>query len=281
MMPSYLVCKKNTCKLFFCKLYFNFAPAKRNLIMAKTKDLKEQEVTIPPIDLTQDTENVLESAEALQERIAETENYAKGHSKLIFGGAAAILLLVGGFVFFQMNREKSNAEAQKELFPAQFYLEKDSSKTKALQGDDNFSTIGISAIAEKYSGTKAAELANFYLGVAKLKEGKYDEAITALEKFNPNDYILQARTYSLIGDAHSEKKDWSNAAKYYQKAADYNPNEEFTPAYLLKLAQVHEANNNLPEAIKAYSTLIEKFESSGEKPFAEKMKVKLETKLNK
>jgi hypothetical protein len=47
------------------------------------------------------------------------------------------------------------------------------------------------------------------------------------------------------------------------------------------LAQVHEANNNLPEAIKAYSTLIEKFESSGEKPFAEKMKVKLETKLNK
>lgn len=247
--------------------------------MAKTKDFKE-EVNIPQTELPHDADSVLESAEALQDRIAETENFAKGHTKLILGGAATVLLLVGGFMFFQWNKDKNNALAQKELFPAQFYNEKDSTKSKAIQGDDNFSTIGFTAIAEKYSGTKAADLASFYLGIAKLKEGKYDEAIAALDKFNPNDYILQARVYSLIGDAYSEKKDWANAAKQYEKAANYNPNEEFTPTYLTKLAQVHEANNNLPEAIKAYSTIIEKFESAGERVFSEKMKVKLETKLN-
>ncbi len=249
--------------------------------MAKTKDIKEEiQVNPPQTEQLIHEQSVLESAEALQERIAETEDFAKGHSKLILGGIIAILVAVGGFMLFQWNTDKNNAKAQKELFPAQFYIEKDSTQKKALEGDNNNSTIGLLAIADKYSGTKAGDLSSFYVGIAKLKEGKYDEAIAALEKFNPNDYLVQARVYSLIGDAYSEKKDYANAAKMYQKASDYNPNEQFTPTYLSKLAQVHEANNNLPEAIKAYATIIEKFENAGEKPFAEKMKVKLETKLN-
>lgn len=247
--------------------------------MAKTKELKEEkEVNIPTAEFIQEEESVLESAEALQERISKTEEFAKGNSKLIFGGLALVVVAIGAFMFFQWNTSKENAKAQLELFPAQFYIEKDSAKTKALEGDNNNSTIGMLAIADKYSGTKAADLASFYIGVAKLKEGKYDEAIASLEKFNPNDYILQARAYSLIGDAYSEKKDWSSAAKHYQKAADYYPNEDYTPTYLFKLAQVHEANNNIPEAIKAYQTIVEKFETSGEKALAEKMKVRLENK---
>jgi tetratricopeptide (TPR) repeat protein len=248
--------------------------------MAKTTEFKdEKEINVPATELNHEDESVLESAEALQERISKTEEFAKGNSKLIFGGLALVIVAIGGFMFYQWNLGKENAKAQTELFPAQFYIEKDSTKNKALEGDNNNSTIGLLAIADKYSGTKAAELSNFYIGVAKLKEGKFDEAIAALEKFNPNDYLLQARAYCLIGDAYSEKKDWSNAAKYYQKAADYYPNEDYTPVYLSKLAQVHEANNNIPEAIKAYKTIVEKFETANEKPFAEKMRVKLETKL--
>jgi TolA-binding protein len=247
--------------------------------MAKIKDKEEivdlQKTATPDAEAA----NVLEDADLLQDKLSQTEEFAKNNGKILLGAAVVIALLVGSFAFFQWNKQKQNEEAMRELFPAQFYVEKDSLLKKALQGDNNNSTIGMLAIADKFSGTKAADLASFYVGVAKLKEGKYDEAISALENFSADDYLVQARAYSLIGDAYSEKKEWGTAAKYYEKASNYYPNEQFTPTYLLKLGQVQEANNNLPEAIKAYQQIVEKFELAPEKPLAEKMKVKLDTKL--
>ncbi len=246
--------------------------------MAKIKE--NEEVVKPQTPESIENEaNVLEDADLLQDKLAQTEDFAKNNGKLLLGAAAVLVLIVGGFVFFQWNKQKDNEKAQVELFPTQFYIEKDSLVNKALQGDNNNSTIGMLAIADKYSGTKAADLSNLYIGVAKLKEGKYDEAISALENFKADDYLLQARAFSLIGDAYSEKKEYSTAAKHYEKAANFYPNEQFTPIYLLKLGQVQEANNNPAEAIKAYDQIIEKFELAAEKPLAEKLKVKAMTAM--
>jgi TolA-binding protein len=244
--------------------------------------IKENEEVVKAETIAESTENdvvqLMEDANLLQEKLTQTEEFAKNNGKLVIGAAIAIAVLVGGVMFFQWNKQKQNAEAQKELFPAQFYIEKDSLVNKALQGDNNNSTIGMLALSDKFSGTKAADLAGLYIGVAKLKEGKYDEAIKALENFSADDYLLQARAYSLIGDAYSEKKEYGDAAKYYEKASNYYPNEQFTPTYLLKLGQVQEANNNPTEAIKAYQQIVEKFELAPEKPLAEKLKIKIEAK---
>jgi len=40
-----------------------------------------------------------------------------------------------------------------------------------------------------------------------LKQGKFEDAIEYLKKFNAGDLLIQARAYSLIGDAYLELKD--------------------------------------------------------------------------
>ena len=222
----------------------------------------------------------IESAEALQQGISKTEDFAKKNQKLVFGVGIGIVLAVAAALFLQWNNAQQNEKAQKELFPAQFYLEKDSVK-KALKGDNANTTIGLEAVADEYSGTKGGDLAKFYIGVQKLKEGKFDEAISNLEGFNPNDLLLQARVYSLIGDAYMEKNDLGNAISYYKKASDYNTNEFFTPTYMMKLGLAQELNKDLNGAAETYKKVIDAFGESSEKANAQKRLAKVETELGK
>ena len=222
----------------------------------------------------------IESAEALQQGISKTEEFAKRNQKLVFGAGIGIILAVAAELFFQWNNAQQNEKAQKELFPAQFYLEKDSIK-KAMDGDNANTTIGLKATADEYSGTKGGDLAKFYIGVQKLKEGKYDEAISNLEGYNPNDLLVQARVYSLIGDAYMEKNDLGNAISNYKKASEHNPNEFFTPIYMMKLGLAQEANKDLNGAAETYKKIIDSFGESSEKDNAQKRLAKVESELGK
>ncbi len=229
---------------------------------------------------SKDNLEIFESSEALQQGLSKTEEFAKNNQKLVIGAGISLVVVIAGILFFQWNNESKNAQAQKELFPAQFYFEKDSVK-KALKGDNSNTTIGLEAIADEFGGSKGGDLAKFYIGVAKLKEGKFDEAIETLEGFNPNDLLLQARVYSLIGDAYMEKNDVGSAIKFYQKASDYNSNEFFTPAYMVKLALAQELNKDLSGAADTYKRIISEFGESGEKANAQKKLAKIEQLLGK
>ena len=132
------------------------------------------------------------------------------------------------------------------------------------------------AIADNYGATKAGDLAHFYAGIGLLKQGKYDDAIEHLKDFSSSDLLVQARAYSLIGDAYMEKKSYDEAADYYKKAADYKPNKYFTPGYLMKLAVAYEQAKQNDKAIEAYNDIIEKYAQSTEAVSAKKYKSVLE-----
>src|SRR5690606_3114897 len=135
-----------------------------------------------------------------------------------------------GFNYYKNNL---NQEAQNQMFQAVFYFEADS-LDRALNGDGN--NLGFLDIAAEYGITKAGNLANYYAGVSYLKQGKYELARLYLEDFSSDDLLVQARAYSLIGDAYMEEKNYEEAAKFYHKAAEYKPNKTFTPIYLMKEA---------------------------------------------
>ena len=109
-----------------------------------------------------------------------------------------------------------------------------------------------------------------------MKQGKYDEAIEHLKDFSAGDILIQARAYSLIGDAYMEKKQPAEAIDYYDKAANHEPNKFFSPSYLMKLALAYELANQKEKAIEAYDKIISQYEDSAEANNAKKYKSKLE-----
>ncbi|MCS6833111.1 MAG: tetratricopeptide repeat protein [Flammeovirgaceae bacterium] len=205
---------------------------------------------------------LLENPEALQEQLDKTQAFINKHKSLITKVLASVVGIIVGMFFYNYYKDMRDQEAQVQLFPAVFYFEKDS-LDKAMQGDGNF-TDGFAKISEEYGLTKAGNLSNFYAGVIALKKGDYDQAITYLKDFSSDDYLLQARAYCLIGDAYVEKNDLSTAANYYEKAANYNPNPQFTPTYLMKLGMVLEEKGDKEKAKDAYREIVTTFKKSSE-----------------
>ena len=220
--------------------------------------------------------DLIEDPEALAEQINKSEEFVKKNKTIIGGAIGVIAVAIVAAVYFGSSSGEKEFEAQLELYPAQYYYEQDSLDA-VLNGNNG--APGVLDVAEDYSGTKAGNLANFYAGVAFLKKGEFDQAIESLKKFESSDLLVQARAYSLIGDAYLEKGELSSAIEYYQKAVDYKQNKSYTPRYMLKLALAQELNGKLAEAVKTYETLETKFPKATEVTNAKKNKAKVKAQL--
>lgn len=217
---------------------------------------------------------LVENPQALAEKLQGAETWVERHPKTGLGILAAIILIVGGYFGYQYYKDSQEGEAQREMFQAVYYFEADSLDL-ALNGDGN--NLGFVAIIEDYGVTDAAKLANYYAGAAYLKQGRFEVARMYLEDFSSNDLLIQARAYSLIGDTYMEEGNFEDAARYYDKAANYKPNKYFSPAYLMKAALAFEKNNEEDKAIAAYDKIISEYYDTPEFQQARKYKAKLET----
>lgn len=219
---------------------------------------------------------IIESSEALRKEVFKVEGFFEKNKKAfaILGGIILLIAAMAvGYNYWTKNQEK---EAQAAMFDAVYSFEADS-LSAALKGQGG--SDGLLAVADNYGSTKAGNLANLYAGIALMKENKFQDAITRLEKFSANDDVLQPRAFTLIGDAYLELGKNDDAIKYYDKAADYKPNKFATPGYMMKLANAYQVAKKNNDASEVYADLIEKYPSSVEAMLAKKYKSKLEGEI--
>jgi tetratricopeptide (TPR) repeat protein len=216
--------------------------------------------------------DLIENPDALVSKTEEFFNQ-KRNQNIVFGVGGVLALLVVAFMAYQYYINNRNQEAQEEMFQAVYYFEADS-VGKALNGDGN--NYGFLDITDYYSGTEAANLANFYIGASYMKLGEYENALRALDKFSASDELVQARAYSLMGDAYMELDDFESATGAFEKASSYKANDEFTPLYLSKLALAYEVSGELSKAATTYGKIVDDYFGSTQYQEALKQKARLE-----
>lgn len=215
----------------------------------------------------------LEDPESIAGQFDRVEDFYLSNRNIVLGVAGGVLLLIAGFFGYRYYQSTRNEEGQNKLFPSVYQYEADSIQT-ALKG--RTSQPGLVAVADEFGGTSAGNIAHFIAGAAFLKDGKYDQAIEQLKSFSSSDLMVQARAYALIGDACMEKKDFSEAINYYNKAVDYKANKYFTPTYMMKLALAYEQAKENDKALNTYNDILEKYADAAEAPTARKYKSMLE-----
>ena len=215
----------------------------------------------------EEVEEVNENA-SVESRINWAEDVVDKNKNLLIASLIIVVVTVAAVFYWSKTNSENELEAQREIFPAQYYFGQDSIDI-VLKGNSG-NVIGVEEIADDYSGTKAGNLANFYAGAAHLKKGNFEEAINFLKEFSSDDLLVQARAYSLIGDAYMELNQLGEAISYYKKAADNKPTKQYTPRYLMKLGLAYELNNDLASAANSYDRIIKEFYSSSETENAKK-----------
>ena len=210
----------------------------------------------------------------VEEVYSKTEDFINTNQNLIMGVVGGVIAIIVAFYAYQrVYLEPLEEEAHGQMFAAEQYFQKDSFDL-ALNGDGN--NYGFLEIIDEYSLSDAANLSRFYAGASYLKLGNYQNAIKYLNDFSSSDFLIQARAYSLIGDAYIELEDYDNAISFFKKASNENPNEFFTPSYLLKLALAYEKVGNLKSALNSYDEIIEDYKDSPEFQTSVKNKSRIE-----
>ncbi len=174
-------------------------------------------------------------AEGLEQTVGKYGRFIEKNRKPI---TIALSILFGVFALYlgYMNYylEPLQKTAFNEMSYAKSYMEKDSLEI-ALNGDGQF--YGFNDIIEEYAGTKAANLAKYYIGVINYKLGKFQESIEAFKSYSADDDLSGALSKGVVGDAYSQLRNYEKAIDFYTQAAGYK-NDLTAPMYLLKAANI-------------------------------------------
>lgn len=183
-------------------------------------------------------------------------------SLAVIGGAIIVLILLyfGYQKFYLAPRAE---KAANEMFKAEEYAANEATLDKAIKGDGSYP--GFETIADEYSNTKSANLANAYLGGLYLKKGEFQKAVDALGKYSSTGSpVIDPLVLGMLGDAYTELKDYSKAITYYKKAADKSSNSFTSPLFLKKLGLVYEEQKDFKAAGEAYQKIKTDFPESYE-----------------
>jgi len=198
-------------------------------------------------------DNTEEKIHAVEEALSKSERFIEKNQKILtIVIGSAIVIVLGIFAFQKLYIAPREKAAQGQMFVAQKYFEEDS-LNKALNGDANYP--GFLDIIDDYSMTKSANLAKYYAGIIYLKQGKYEDAITYLNKFDSGDEFVGPMATGGIGDAYMELGQKDKAVEYYLKASKQQENDLTTPLYLMRAAFVYEEQGKFDKAVELYEKI--------------------------
>jgi len=204
----------------------------------------------------------------------ETLERAKGfwarYSKPIIIIGSVVILVLGGYYGYkhliQIPKEEKASEA---IFPAEKLFVKITSGSSfgqdtvgiILNGSKPQNITGLLSIISKYSGTDAANRAEYMAGACYLHLKQFDKAISHLKDFDGNGANqVQSKAYTMLGHAYAEQKKTDDALSYYKKAADVDSDDDGIASEALFMAGGYaEAMGKTEEAIKLFQKLKDKY----------------------
>lgn len=208
---------------------------------------------------------------ALDEGASKSEQWVSRNQNYILGVIGVIAVAVLAYLAYMqfIIKPKEESAANEMFYPQQYFdqalvstTEKDSLYNLALNGSEG--KYGFLDIIDEYSGTKAANLANYSAGMSYLNTQQYESAIKHLENFSSDDAVLGALAQGGIGDAFMQLGQPEDALSFYERAFAHNANEYTTPLFLYKAGITALELGNNESALKYFERVKEEFSTSTE-----------------
>jgi len=230
----------------------------------KPKTKKEKEEVFEEDSTTAEVFNTLD------EGASKAEEWAVKNQKYIIGLVGAVALIVLAYLAYnKMIAEPKQKDAMNEMYTAKKYFDdavngtsSDSLYRMSLDGGEG--KYGMLDIINEYGGSPAANLANYYAGMAYLNLKDYEKAIEHLSDFSTDEKITNPMSKGSIGDAFVQLNQLPEGLDYYEKAFKANVNDYTTPMFLMKAARVAIRLEQNQKALDYLNRIKSEFSASNE-----------------
>ena len=191
------------------------------------------------------------SIDELNESLSGIEKKVEENKKMIvwvLGAIVAIAVIILGYVYIIQEPNFENAKT--EIAQAD---------SKLALGQDSIALEAYKAVADSYSND-AANRAGLNAGIILFQQGKYEEAINYINKFDAEGVLVGPASQSLIGDCYVNLEKYDEAVKYFDKAISLaGDNALYPPLFILKKATVLREQGKFAEEAKALEIIKNKY----------------------
>lgn len=204
------------------------------------------------------TDNKKRSDVTMDQGLKKSNSFVEKNKKALLGAIIAVLVIIGGyFVYKYLYIQPREEKAETAIFKGEEYFGM-GSFNEALNGD-NKGYMGFLKIADQYSGTKTANLANAYAGICYAQMGKDQEAIKYLDKFDSKDAMVQPAILGTMGSCYINLNNLDKGTELLVKAAEKADNNSLSPIYLMQAGLTYEKQGKFSEAVKVYNRIKDKY----------------------
>ena len=199
----------------------------------------------------------------------KSEAFIQKYKKHIVVAIVALILIIVGLIIWNNSSKERNEKASAAMAQSQQLFENQEYE-KALNGD-SLGTPGFKKIINDFSGTKSANLANYYAGLCLARQEKWEEAVKYLESYKPaDDMVIGPASVMDLGDCYANLKQYDkavesfkNAAKMADKASNEGVSNTIAPIALKKAAIIlSEQLKKKDEALEIFKDIKKKYLSS-------------------
>jgi predicted negative regulator of RcsB-dependent stress response len=198
-----------------------------------------------------------------------TEYVQKNQTPFIIGTLAIVVIFVA-IMFFKWSGNRKKTESAALLSHAEML---------GAVGQMDQYAAELQILADNYGGTSASKIATLRLADNYFSAKQYAQAEKYFNEVLDNyssDIMAAASAAAGIGAVNEAKGNFAEAAKYYQRAADYKSGELWTPGYLLKAGQNFAKAGDKKSAQAAFDEINQKFATSSENNIAKRSLAELQ-----
>ena len=196
-----------------------------------------------------------QQAAAQEQQVTKTEAFFEKNKKAIIGAVIAVIAIVvcailANTYYFQPRQQTASTELGKAQ---ELFLEDKYEKALPL----------FQKVADEYGSTDAGNLAQLYIGLCQANQGKWQEAVDALERFSEkDDQMITPAAIAALGQAYANLNQMDKAVETLKKAAAKADNNSLSPTFLISAGEILESQGKKDEALKLYQEVKEKYINS-------------------
>ena len=188
-------------------------------------------------------------------------DFFEKNKKHVYTALTIIVIAIAGIIILVNKRKANNENATMELSKIKSVYSANNFR-QAINGDSLGQSKGLLYIVGEYGSTENGEMAKIMLANSYYALRDFDNAEKYYKDYSGGNRILQAASIAGLASVYEAKNNFADAAKQYEKAADFDDDNPFIDQYLFYAAKNYYRANDFDKAKKLFDKLKEDFPKS-------------------